>query len=181
MKRTYIQRTQAEELPAKSKQQYERSERAFRQSLKARADIKRTWAERLADQMTAGFGSMPFLLGNMVWFAVWIVVNLGLIHGLRAFDPFPFGLLTMIVSLEAIVLAIVVLISQNRAARIADLREEVALQVEEISEREVTKLLELMVRLLREQGVSVAKDEELRAMLRATDTDVLTAMLEQEV
>ena len=87
----------------------------------------------------------------------------------------------MIVSLEAIILAIVVLISQNRAARIADLREEVALQVEEISEREVTKLLELMVQLLRKEGVDVGKDEELRAMLQATDTEQLAKRLEQEV
>ncbi len=124
---------------------------------------------------------MSFLIANCLWFAVWIVINLGLIHGLRAFDPFPFGLLTMIVSLEAIVLAIVVLISQNRAARIADLREEVALQVDVISEREITKLLELTVKLLREEGVAISRDEELRAMLQATDTDMLTEQLEQEV
>jgi uncharacterized membrane protein len=143
--------------------------------------VKRTLPERVADEMTSGFGSMPFLLANCVWFVVWIVVNTGLIHGLPEFDPFPFGLLTMIVSLEAIILAIVVLISQNRAARIADLREEVALQVEEISEREITKLLELMVQLLRKEGVEIGKDEELRAMLQATDTERLAEKLEQEV
>lgn len=175
------QQQEQDELPARSKKRYQRSELAIRQSLKARANLQRTWAERLADWMTAGFGSMSFLIANCVWFAVWIVVNLGVIHGLKAFDPFPFGLLTMIVSLEAIILAIVVLISQNRAARIADLREEVALQVEEISEREITKLLELTVKLLRKEGVSIARDEELRAMLQKTDPDVLTEQLEQEV
>ena len=131
--------------------------------------------------MTAGFGSMSFLIANAVWFAVWIAANVGLVPGLSVFDPFPFGLLTMIVSLEAIILAIVVLISQNRSARIADLREEVALQVEEISEQEITKLLELMVMLLEKQGVDVGKDEELRAMLQATDTESLTERLEKEV
>lgn len=175
-----MQRSQ-DALPAKGKDRYQRSADAIQQSVKARANVKRTLSERLADQMTAGFGSMPFLIANCVWFGAWIAANTGLIRGLPEFDPFPFGLLTMIVSLEAIILAIVVLISQNRAARIADLREEVALQVEEISEREVTKLLELMVQLLRKEGVDVGKDEELRAMLQATDTEQLAKRLEQEV
>ncbi len=124
---------------------------------------------------------MPFLVVNCLWFVVWIVVNLGLIPSLPVFDPFPFGLLTMIVSLEAIILAIIVLISQNRAARIADLREEVALQVEEISEHEITKLLELMVKLLQKQGIDISQDEELREMLEPTDTEKLTQVLEEEV
>ena len=168
-------------LPRKGKEKYQRTADAIQQSVKARANVKRTLSERLADQMTAGFGSMPFLIANCVWFVVWIAANTGLVRGLPEFDPFPFGLLTMIVSLEAIILAIVVLISQNRAARIADLREEVALQVEEISEREVTKLLELMVQFLRKEGVEMGKDEELRAMLQATDTEQLAKRLEQEV
>jgi uncharacterized membrane protein len=83
--------------------------------------------------------------------------------------------------LEAIILAIIVLISQNRAARIADLREEVALQVEEISEQEVTKLLELMVQLLEKHGIDTSQDEELREMLEPTDTEKLAEVLEDEV
>ncbi|MCC6167877.1 MAG: DUF1003 domain-containing protein [Caldilineaceae bacterium] len=154
---------------------------ALRQSLKARSNARRGPAARLADRMTAGFGSMLFLLLNCIWFVVWMVINLGWIPGVPAFDPFPFGLLTMIVSLEAIILAIVVLISQNRAARIAELREEVALQVEEISEQEITKLLELMVRLLEKQGADVSRDPLLDSMLQPTDTDKLTEALEKEV
>jgi uncharacterized membrane protein len=67
-------------------------------------------ALRLADSITAFAGSMRFVALHVVWFAVWIGLNL---VGL-AFDPFPFGLLTMIVSLEAIFLSTFVLISQNR-------------------------------------------------------------------
>ena len=150
-------------------------------SLKARANEKSGFAEKLADKLTTAFGSMPFLLVNCVWFAIWIALNVGLIPGIPIFDPFPFGFLTMIVSLEAIILAIIVLISQNRAARIADLREEVALQVEEISEQEVTKILELIVKLSAAQGIDLSEDEELRSMLRPTDTERLTDQLEKEV
>jgi uncharacterized membrane protein len=165
----------------REQEQFEVSIATVRRTLKARANEKSSFAARLADKLTLGFGSMIFLTVNCIWFVVWMVFNLGLIPGLPIFDPFPFGLLTMIVSLEAIILAIIVLISQNRAARIADLREEVALQVEEISEQEVTKILELMVQLLDKQGIDLSKDKELQSMLHPIDTDRLTEVLEKEV
>ncbi len=101
-------------------------------SLKARQNEKRSRAEKIADFMTASSGSIGFLIINVLWFVVWIVINLEIIPGLAAFDPFPFGLLTMIVSLEAIVLAIFVPISQNRSSKISDLREEIDLQVDSL-------------------------------------------------
>ena len=70
-----------------------------------------TPGNRIADAMTKFSGSMSFVVLHAVWFAVWIAANLALP---RPFDPFPFGLLTMIVSLEAIFLSTFVLISQNR-------------------------------------------------------------------
>jgi uncharacterized membrane protein len=151
------------------------------QSLKARADAKRTLAERVADRMTALFGSMHFLLANLLWFVVWIVINLNLIPGVAPFDPFPFGLLTMIVSLEAIALAIVVLISQNREAKIATLREEEDLQVDVITEQEITTILQLLVLLLDKQQVDYPRTPMLEAMLQQTDTDKLEKSLEEQV
>jgi uncharacterized membrane protein len=65
---------------------------------------------RLADAITAFSGSMPFVALHVVWFGAWVLLNLTVLH----FDPFPFGLLTMLVSLEAIFLSTFVLISQNR-------------------------------------------------------------------
>ena len=66
---------------------------------------------------------MSFVYIHALWFGAWILVNLGLhVAGLPKFDPFPFGLLTMIVSLEAIFLATLVMISQNRQAHRSDIR-----------------------------------------------------------
>jgi uncharacterized membrane protein len=65
---------------------------------------------RLADAITAFSGSMLFVGLHVIWFGAWILINLTVLH----FDPFPFGLLTMLVSLEAIFLSTFVLISQNR-------------------------------------------------------------------
>ena len=83
---------------------------------------RRSPTERLSDGITRFLGSCLFLIFHVVWFAFWILAGLEAIPGLPKFDQFPFGLLTMIVSLEAIFLAIVVLISQNRMSRLADRR-----------------------------------------------------------
>ncbi|MFC4607010.1 DUF1003 domain-containing protein [Streptomyces maoxianensis] len=72
--------------------------------------------DHIADVITAFAGSMAFVYVHMAWFAGWIVVNVGLFGEDAVFDPFPFGLLTMIVSLEAIFLSTFVMVSQNRQA-----------------------------------------------------------------
>lgn len=65
---------------------------------------------RMADVITAFSGSMRFVVLHVIWFGAWVLLNLSVLR----FDPFPFGLLTMLVSLEAIFLSTFVLISQNR-------------------------------------------------------------------
>jgi uncharacterized membrane protein len=151
------------------------------QSVKAKADAKRTRSERMADWLTEKFGSMTFLLLNAAWFTVWIILNSGVIPSIRPFDPFPFTFLTMVVSLEAIGLAIVVLMSQNRASKIADLREEVDLQVDTTTEAELTKLLYMVHLLLDKNGIDLSDDEELKEMLQPTDLDKLEEVLEGQV
>jgi uncharacterized membrane protein len=124
---------------------------------------------------------MAFLVFNCIWFFVWIVINLGLIPSIPVFDPFPFGLMTMIVSLEAIILAIVVLISQNRAATIAELRAEMNLAIDELTERELTKLLALTKAILEHHGIDVGEDHELKGMIEVTDTEQIIEELSEEI
>ena len=78
--------------------------------------------DRVADAITRFAGSMSFVYLHLGWFAVWILLNLGLLGSALVFDDFPFGLLTMVVSLEAIFLSTFVMISQNREAARADVR-----------------------------------------------------------
>jgi uncharacterized membrane protein len=80
--------------------------------------------DRAADEITAFAGSLRFVYIHTVWFGLWIAVNVGLIGVSSEFDKFPFGLLTMIVSLEAIFLATFVMVSQNRQAERADIRSQ---------------------------------------------------------
>lgn len=157
------------------------SSRHLIQSFKLKADEKRTASEKFADWMTENVGSMKFLTLNVIWFAVWIMLNLGMIPGVVPFDPFPFGLLTMIVSLEAIILAIFVLISQNRAEKIDEIRQEVDLQVDMITEEEITKLLKLVTLLLAKQGIDLSDDAELQEMLTPTNVGKLESILEQQI
>ncbi|MFG2958426.1 DUF1003 domain-containing protein [Streptomyces sp. NPDC048291] len=76
----------------------------------------RTSQDRFADAITAFAGTMGFVYVHAVWFAVWIALNLRLFGAAAVFDPYPFGLLTMIVSLEAIFLSTFVMVSPNRQA-----------------------------------------------------------------
>jgi uncharacterized membrane protein len=78
-----------------------------------------------ADAITAFAGSMNFVYLHTGWFAIWLVLNLGLLGAALKFDKFPFGLLTMIVSLEAIFLSTFVMITQNRQAARADIRSQI--------------------------------------------------------
>lgn len=150
-------------------------------SFRAKADAKRSFAEKAADYMTATFGSIRFLTVNVIWFVVWIAINTGLIPWVKPFDHFPFGLLTMVVSLEAIILAIFVLISQNRESKINDLREEVDLQLDIITEEEITKLLEMVSRIAEKNGIDISKDEILKEMLEPTNTSRIERSLEKQV
>ena len=102
--------------------------------------------ERAADWIAWLGGSMPFLLVNTVWFMAWIVVN-SFDVGIRPFDPYPFGLLTMIVSLEAIFLSIFVLISQNRQAEKDRVRSNIDYEVNVKAELEIAQLHEKTDRL----------------------------------
>src|SRR3989344_4742164 len=111
-------------------------------SLKAKADARRSLTERMADRVVTASGTFLFLSMNAVLFLGWLTMNSGVL-GNVPFDPYPFVMLTTVVSIEAIILAIFVLISQNRAAKIADLREEVDLQMDVITEKEITKTLEI--------------------------------------
>jgi len=72
--------------------------------------------DRIADAITTFAGTMRFVYIHAVWFTVWIVFNEGLFSDSAVWDPYPFGLLTMIVSLEAIFLSTFVMVSQNRQA-----------------------------------------------------------------
>jgi uncharacterized membrane protein len=144
--------------------------------LEQREKVRMTFSDRVADAITAFGGSMLYVWLHVVWFAVWIALNVAM----DSFDPFPFGLLTMIVSLEAIFLATFVLISQNRQAILSDKRAKVDLQVNVIAEREVTKLIEMVARIQDHLGLEEHHDAaEVQNMQEPTHVASLVNELER--
>jgi uncharacterized membrane protein len=105
--------------------------------------------DRVADGITTFSGSIAFVIIHIIWFGLWVLLNVHLVRipHLSEFDPFPFSLLTMVVSLEAIFLSTFVLISQNRMARLSEQRAELDLHVNLLAEQKATKALEMLDQL----------------------------------
>ena len=137
---------------------------------------KRTLQERLADIITLFSGRMSFVYVHAVWFGAWLLLNTGR-FGVRAFDPYPYGLLTMIVSLEAIFLATFVLISQNRLSEEADRRANLDLQIGLLTEHEVTRILQMLDAIQDKLGIENDEDSDLADLEQETKPeDVLKSI-----
>jgi uncharacterized membrane protein len=134
---------------------------------------ERTLSERIAERIATFTGSILFVWLHVVWFALWIAFNIPWL-GFQPIDPFPFTLLTMIVSLEAIFLSAFILMSENRQGRLADRRARVNLQVDMIAEREITKLMKLVADIHTHLKIQRPADLELDDMQKATNIEHLT-------
>jgi uncharacterized membrane protein len=129
-------------------------------NIRKNAKNQRSTEEKIADLIADISGSMYFVYFHALWFTIWIVINLGF-FGLKPFDPFPFGLLTMIVSLEAIFLSTFVLISQNRLSAEADRRTDLDLQMNLLAEHELTHALQMLDAIQDKLGIENESDAEL--------------------
>ena len=152
----------------------------LREELKSRIEMKRSWEDKLADFLTGQFGSVWFLNVHAVLFFSWIIFNLGLVWGIAVFDPYPFNLLTMVVSLEAIFLSTIVLISQNRQSRIADMREQIDVEIDVRAEDEITKLLVMIEAIAHKLEIPLADDPELKRMEERTDIGKIRERIERD-
>jgi CRP/FNR family cyclic AMP-dependent transcriptional regulator len=126
--------------------------------------------QHVADWIAWFSGSMPFLGLNLLWFAAWIGLNT-LPLGVPAFDPYPFGLLTMIVSLEAIFLSCFVLISQNRQSEKDHVRSDIEYEINIKAELEVAHLHEKTDRIHVEMLERFVRLEKVIGTLRGEASD----------
>lgn len=127
--------------------------------MRMREEAARTTQTRIADAITAFSGDMKFVYLHAVIFAAWMIINTGR-FGIKPFDPFPYGLLTMAVSLEAIFLSTFVLLSQNRMSAAADKRADLDLQINLLAEHEITKLLITVNNIAQHLGIHEVDEEE---------------------
>ena len=128
-------------------------------NLNEEMEVHSTLLQRIADWLAWFSGSMPFLISHTFWFIIWVSLNT-FILGVYAFDPFPFGLLTMIVSLEAIFLACFVLISQNRQAQKDKVRADIEYEVNIKAELEIAHLHEKTDRIYENMMAGFEKMEK---------------------
>jgi uncharacterized membrane protein len=137
------------------------------------ARLTQTHAHRLAGIVTRVAGSGTAILFHAVWFAAWILVNLGF-FGIRPFDPAPFSLLIMIVSLEVIFLTMIVLLNQNEMTAQAIKRDHLEFQVALLTEREMTLVLRMVKELSEHLGMTGTTARELDILLKDTDVAALS-------
>jgi uncharacterized membrane protein len=140
----------------------------------------RSKTESASDWIASTAGRGPVLVFHVVWFGAWVIVYVRWVQGIRPFDPFPFPLLTLYVSLEAIFLALFVLASQNRLTRQAEKRSHLDLQIDLLAEREMTAMLQLLQDIARHLQVkTTVTPEQLRDLMQKTDLRRLTNRVEE--
>jgi uncharacterized membrane protein len=150
--------------------------------LEADALRGRNLTERASDAITKSAGSFAFLALHLTFIGVWTSINLGLVRGVKPFDPFPFGVLSVVVSSEAVFLTIFVLISQNRMARQAERRAHLDLQVGMLAEQELTTMLQMQHKICQHLGVNVTDEKkDVNDFAKATDVHELARELEQKL
>lgn len=142
---------------------------------------KRSRAQRFSDRITSVAASGASLLAHALWFASWIAVNTGVLPITEPFDPFPFPVLTMTLSLEAIFLALFVLASQSRLARQTELRANLNLQIDLLAEREMTTVLQLLKDISAHLAVKTSVDpRQLDELIAETDVQEMTGHVDQD-
>jgi uncharacterized membrane protein len=148
--------------------------------LEAEALRRRTAADRASDAIAAFVGTIAFVALHLIWFALWASINTGLIGFIPAFDPYPFQLLAMIVSLEGVLLATFVLIKQNRMSYMSERRAHLDLQVNLLAEREITRLLQVTEEIARRVGATDVADRS-GAMAEETRVEKLVTEMDRKL
>jgi uncharacterized membrane protein len=149
-------------------------------TLENEAQQRRTAAQRFGDWITARAARESSIVSHAVWFAVWIALNSR--RGLKPFDPFPFTLLTTVVSLEAIFLTLFVLASENRLTQEADRRGHLDLQINLLAEQEMTMVLRMLKEVCEHLDLhKTTASPQFQELAKRTDIVQLAEQLEKSV
>jgi uncharacterized membrane protein len=143
---------------------------------------RRSVIDRIADVIGGFSGSMAFVILHVMWFTGWFLWNTGAIPNTHRFDPYPFILLAMIVSVEGVLLSTFVLMKQNRMQRQSDTRDHLNLQIDLLAEKEVTKSLQLLRAICRKLEITNAELEaDLDEMASTTSVDILAGDVQSKL
>jgi uncharacterized membrane protein len=146
--------------------------------LRTKAERERSPQDRIADNITSFSGRMVFVYVHIFWFGIWILLNTGWFR-VPVFDPFPYGLLTMIVSLEAIFLSTFVLISQNRMGEETERRADLDLHIGLLTEHELTRVLQMLDIIQDKLGIVDHENSDLADLEMETKPEDVLAEIER--
>jgi len=124
----------------------------------------RSHREAIREAIGGFAGTMYFVALQLAIAVGWILVNAGVVPGLSPFDRFPYPLLSSTTSLEAVLLTAFVLIKQNRMSTVADRRDHLDLQVNLLTERETTRIIQMLDRVSSHLGIEQHQDADSREM-----------------
>src|SRR3954469_18878052 len=143
--------------------------------LERKAQAASSWSARVSDAISRFAGSLWFVGCHLTAFTAWAVWNAAVPQSLR-FDPYPYGLLTFIVSLEGVLIATFVLITQNRMAAQSDRRDHLNLQVDLLAEQEMTLVLRMLRRISERLEIEPESEDQARAEKLGEQTNVYELM-----
>ena len=147
--------------------------------LRSSLDFTKTRIDKMSVFTVGLFGSMRFLLSCMLFFVLWICWNTKLLQ-LTPFDPFPFPILEMSVTIFAIILSVSVLINQNRQGRMDKIRQQVDFEINVRAEEEITKVLNMLHAIHQKLGIDTSDDKELEEMKENVDVKKIHESIDKE-
>lgn len=151
---------------------------SFEEELTAR----RSLGERIGNAVGSFAGRLAFVICQIALVVGWVAVNAGLVPGVPAFDPFPYGLGGTLLSLEGVLLASFVLLKQAHEGRLSERRSHLNLQANLLVEKEVTKLIQMMQRQSKADGTeNQVVDSEAREMAKDTAVGHLARELDRRL
>jgi uncharacterized membrane protein len=139
----------------------------------------RTRGDRIAERLAAGVGSWTFLISQSIILLAWMALNITAY--LRNWDPFPFVLLNLALAFQSAYAAPILMISQNRQAKLSERRNHLDLQINMLAEQETTEILRLLRLLCERSGVEADKGDDRRAFEEETQHAEILRQIEGEI
>ncbi len=149
--------------------------------LEQHASRVKTWPEAATDWIGRFVGTLTFVALQLAIVALWIMINCGVLHIIKPFDPYPFNLLSAFCSCEAVILAAFVLMAQNRMSSLSDRRDHFDLQVNLMAEQEASITIQMLDRISRKLGVAQDKPDEALALSRTSSLEHLAEELHAQL
>jgi len=140
-------------------------------------NLHRTLGERVADMFAKFVGSWPFIIGQSIILVIWMAFNV--VAWFKHWDPYPFILLNLMLSFQAAYAGPIIMMSQNRQARLDERRNKLDLQINLLSEQENTEMLRMLRKICERMDIPHEDEPDLEALEQSTEPASLIEQIEE--